>query len=72
MHGEIETLEQLLLRLGYDTNGSHREDRQLVFVGDLVRRGSDSPAVLEPVMGLVANGRPNSFSFITTSYSLAT
>ena len=57
IHGEIEALEHLLAELGYPADGSHPEDRRLVFLGDLVDRGPDSPAVLERVMALVAAGR---------------
>lgn len=57
VHGEIEALESLLQALGYAPDGSHPRQRQLVFVGDLVDRGPDSPAVLRRVQGLVADGR---------------
>ena len=43
VHGECGTLCKLLDRLGYDGNGDHPEGRRLVFVGDLVDRGPDSP-----------------------------
>ena len=56
VHGEIEVLELLLERLGYDANGNHPEGRHLVFLGDLVDRGPDSPAVVEKVMKLVDKG----------------
>ena len=57
VHGEIEALENLLARLGYAANGAHPDGRRLVFVGDLVDRGPDSPAVLRKVRDLVAAGR---------------
>lgn len=57
VHGEIDALNALLKRLGYAEDGSHAEDRRLVFVGDLTDRGPDSPAVLRKVMALVESGR---------------
>lgn len=57
VHGEIDALRLLLQRLGYRDDGSHSEGRRLVFVGDLVDRGPDSPAVLDWVHRLVANER---------------
>ena len=56
VHGEIDALETLLSRLGYNYHGEHRQGRRLVFVGDLVDRGPDSPAVIERVMALVHRG----------------
>src|SRR5262245_57431388 len=53
VHGEIDALRELLIRLGYRDDGSHPDDRRLVFVGDVVDRGPDSPAVLELLMKLV-------------------
>lgn len=57
VHGEISALDQLIERLGYTKDGKNREGRRLVFVGDLIDRGEDSPAVLERVAELVASGR---------------
>ena len=57
IHGEIAALDALLERLGYTSDGRHREGRRLVFVGDLVDRGADSPAVVERVAGMVVAGR---------------
>jgi len=37
-------------------DATHPEGRQAVFVGDLVDRGPDTPAVLRLVMGMVASG----------------
>ena len=56
IHGFIDPLEQLLTTLGYEGNKPHPEGRQLVFCGDLIDRGPDSPAVVERAMGLVAAG----------------
>jgi hypothetical protein len=56
VHGESEVLEQLLERLGYDANGNTASGRHLVFLGDLIDRGPDSPAVVDKVMKLVDKG----------------
>ncbi|MER5428925.1 polynucleotide kinase-phosphatase [Streptomyces sp. NPDC002588] len=55
IHGCSSELESLLGKLGY-TDGVHPEGRQAVFVGDLVDRGPDSPAVLRRVMSMVKSG----------------
>jgi hypothetical protein len=57
IHGEIDALNALLDHLGYAPDGRHPAGRTLVFVGDLVDRGPDSPAVLERVGALVHSGR---------------
>jgi hypothetical protein len=56
VHGEIRALEALLKALGYRQNGEHPGGRRLVFVGDLIDRGEDSPAVAERVMTLIQRG----------------
>ena len=56
VHGESGALHVLLDRLGYDGNGRHPDGRRLVFVGDLVDRGPDSPGVLRLVRHLMAQG----------------
>jgi hypothetical protein len=56
IHGELTALLSLLKKLGYDDLGRHREGRKLVFVGDLIDRGPDSPGVLRTVMRLVSSG----------------
>ncbi len=56
IHGEVDALRSLMSRLGYDDNGSHPEQRKLVFVGDLTDRGPDSPAVVDLVQRLVETG----------------
>ena len=65
VHGCLAELEQLLHDLGYalerDDRGRsvdavHPVGRRVVFVGDLVDRGPDSPGVLRLVMGMVAAG----------------
>ena len=57
VHGEIEPLNELLRHLGYNSEGKHPKGRRLVFVGDLVDRGPDSPAVVSLVMRLMREGR---------------
>jgi Calcineurin-like phosphoesterase len=56
VHGEIEALRDLLGHLGYDEVGRHPEGRRLVFLGDLVDRGPNTPAVLQLVRGMIKNG----------------
>lgn len=46
IHGQYEALQNLLHYLGYSPTGKHPQGRKIVFVGDLVDRGPDSPAVL--------------------------
>ena len=57
VHGELDALETLLERLGYDAGGVHPAGRTLVFVGDLCDRGPDSPGVVALVQRLVESGR---------------
>lgn len=57
IHGEAGPLQVLLFRLGYDAEGIHPEGRRLVFVGDLVDRGPDSPGAVRLVRSLVEGGR---------------
>ena len=57
IHGEAGPLFQLLEILGYDGNGKHPEGRRLVFVGDMVDRGTDSITVVHFVKSLVDSGR---------------
>ena len=52
IHGELDALNELLAHLGYDQFGRHPEQRTLVFLGDLIDRGPDSPGVIEKVSGL--------------------
>jgi protein phosphatase len=63
IHGCLDEVLQLAQKLGYDV--AHNEDgwcvghpdgRKLVFVGDLVDRGPDSPGVVRFVQGVVASG----------------
>jgi protein phosphatase len=63
IHGCRAELEQLLTDLGYtitrDDQGraiDASSARRIVFVGDLVDRGPDTPGVLRLVMGMVAAG----------------
>lgn len=57
IHGEISALGSLMGHLGYQPDGSHAEGRRLVFVGDLIDRGPDSPGVVRRVADLVERGR---------------
>lgn len=56
VHGEYPALLALLGHLGYDLQGGHPQGRHLVFVGDLIDRGPDSPAVLALIQRLVEAG----------------
>ncbi|MGK5169655.1 polynucleotide kinase-phosphatase [Geodermatophilus sp. CPCC 205761] len=65
VHGCRTELEELLGELGYDlrrdergraVDAEHPAGRRVVFVGDLVDRGPDSPGVLRLVMGMVSAG----------------
>lgn len=65
IHGCRSELETLLNRLGYSVirddegrpvDATHPLGRQVMFVGDLVDRGPDSPGVLRLVMGMVNTG----------------
>lgn len=59
VHGCHAELVELLTRLGYTVRADgaeHPDGRTAVFVGDLVDRGPDTPAVLRLVMGMVAAG----------------
>lgn len=65
VHGCRRELEELLDTLGYviehDHHGRavdarHPQGRRVVFVGDLVDRGPDSPGVLRLAMGMVDSG----------------
>ena len=56
VHGEYEVFERLLTELGYDAEGRSRDGRRLVFLGDLIDRGPDSPAVVDAVMAMVDRG----------------
>ena len=56
VHGEADALAALLKRLGYGPDGAHPEGRSLVFVGDLIDRGPDSPRVLAWVRDAIERG----------------
>jgi len=63
IHGCFDELVDLLASLGYQTNAApagpsarHPDGRKAVFLGDLVDRGPNSPAVLRLVMSMVAEG----------------
>ena len=57
IHGCRAELEALLDRLGYDAlNRHHPHGRKVVFLGDLVDRGPDTPGVLRLAMSMVESG----------------
>lgn len=56
VHGQLDALRDLVGQLNYAPDGSHPDGRKLVFVGDLVDRGPDSPGVVERVMNMVNAG----------------
>ena len=65
MHGCLAELESLLQRLGYllardgagrSVDATHPAGRRVIFLGDLVDRGPDSPGVLRLAMGMVKSG----------------
>ena len=68
VHGCFDELRELLLKLGYIVNSVDEteknfgfnvlapENRRVIFVGDLVDRGPDSPSVLRLVMSMVHSG----------------
>jgi protein phosphatase len=65
VHGCLAELEELLAALGYavvrDGEGRavgarHPAGRRVIFLGDLVDRGPDTPGVLRLAMGMVAGG----------------
>ncbi|NCQ51591.1 metallophosphoesterase [archaeon] len=56
VHGELEALVNIVKSLGYDKDGNHPDNRKLVFVGDLVDRGPDSPGVVWFVKNLIDKG----------------
>ena len=68
IHGCYDETILLLEKLGYSINGveadsknyglevKHPENRQVIFLGDLMDRGPNSPAVLKLVMSMVHSG----------------
>lgn len=68
IHGCFDELQELLLKLDYTVNRVDEdeknfgfnviapENRKVIFVGDLVDRGPDSPSVLRLVMSMVNSG----------------
>jgi protein phosphatase len=65
VHGCRSELESLLGELGYEltrdelgrpVDAAHPDGRRVVFLGDLVDRGPDTPGVLRLAMGMVENG----------------
>ncbi|MEO6958971.1 MAG: metallophosphoesterase, partial [Burkholderiaceae bacterium] len=62
IHGELSALSNLLAQLGYDKNGRHRDDRKLVFVGDLCDRGPNSYGAIRLVQHLIEQN--NAYSIL--------
>jgi protein phosphatase len=68
VHGCFDELQELLSKLGYTVNRVDEteknfgfnvtvpDNRKVIFVGDLVDRGPDSPSVLRLVMSMVNSG----------------
>lgn len=60
VHGCVDDLEALLVKLGYETNGGTTEyrhpDRQVIFVGDLIDRGAGQLRVLQLAKDMVDAG----------------
>jgi protein phosphatase len=60
VHGCCDELVALLTQLGYTVSDDHQvtppEGRRAIFLGDLVDRGPNVPAVLRLVMGMVEAG----------------
>ena len=58
VHGCFDELEALLQQLGYDPRDAAAipQGRKVVFLGDLVDRGPDTPGVLRLVMAMVEAG----------------
>ncbi|MCL4148283.1 UNVERIFIED_CONTAM: hypothetical protein GTU68_037132, partial [Idotea baltica] len=58
IHGCYDETILLLVKLGknYGLDVTHPENRQVIYLGDLVDRGPNSPAVLKLVMSMVRNG----------------
>jgi protein phosphatase len=62
VHGCFDELKTLLIKLGYEINFnsgyhvSHAAHRKIIFVGDLVDRGPNSPEVLRLAMDMVESG----------------
>lgn len=60
VHGELDALTSLLTHLGYSAKPGrgyrHPAGRKLVFVGDLIDRGPDSPGVVRLVADMIASG----------------
>jgi hypothetical protein len=63
IHGHADRLEALLKKLGYEKqNGAYQHpERQVVFVGDYIDRGPDSPGVVKLVRAMVDAGSAVAF-----------
>lgn len=52
IHGRLDLLDQLILKIEEDNAGRNRVRTQIIFLGDLCDRGPDSRGVIERVMQL--------------------
>lgn len=52
VHGRLDLLDQLLVRIGDDLDGTAMDECALIFLGDLIDRGPDSASVIERVHAL--------------------
>lgn len=57
VHGQLDTLMELLAELGYRNDWTHPEGRIPVFVGDIVDKGPDPVGVLDAVEWAHRRGR---------------
>jgi serine/threonine protein phosphatase 1 len=55
VHGRLDLLEDLLARIDSDDAGRKDCETHLIFLGDLIDRGSQSQSVVERVMALCAS-----------------
>ncbi len=57
IHGELDAMEAVLGHLDYRPDGSHADGRRMVFLGDLIDRGPDSPGVVRRIAEFADRGR---------------
>ncbi len=61
IHGYAGLLEQILFKLGYQTEGEsyvvHEEDCKVVFLGDYIDRGPQNRRVIEIARSMTEKGR---------------
>lgn len=56
IHGRLDLLDSLHLLIAADAQERHAEHRQLVYLGDYLSRGPDSPAVVDRVRNWLPAG----------------